>query len=193
LTLFCSVTNGITDSIKLNYVAETDFYQAPTLGRYGDIYAIPNSNVEVVPFSSSFISYYFGGHTGIILDDNKVIETSGMNEKNENKVSIMTNNLFSENRMVIGLRVNTNSKNIDDAVSYAKTLEGKKYNNTFLFLRKNRYYCTDLVSRSYKEAGVNLDNTMVYTTVAELILSKNTSISFIMVKDNNKTKIYYSK
>lgn len=73
-----------------------------------------------------------------------------------------------------------------------------QYNFSFLFFKKNRYYCTDLMSRPYEtildEGGnqkynLNMDGFAV--TVNDLIMSKDTYIAYYVRTDKNNVKHIY--
>lgn len=74
-----------------------------------------------------------------------------------------------------------------------------QYNFQYIINRKNRYYCTDMMERGYAsiktDAGkpkYNLNNDGVAVTVNDIILSKDTYLSFYVKTDKNDVKhIYY--
>lgn len=74
-----------------------------------------------------------------------------------------------------------------------------QYNFQYIINRKNRYYCTDMMERAYasitKSDGkpkYNLNNDGVAVTVNDLILSKDTYLSFYVKTDKDNVKhIYY--
>ena len=55
-------------TITLNY-STTGNMMNPTLGAPGDIFIMPESRIDVIPFSMEFITYLFGGHAGIVLEN----------------------------------------------------------------------------------------------------------------------------
>lgn len=102
----------------------------------------------------------------------------------------------------IGLRVKgvTNDE-IDQVTGYMDELVRKEaqYNHLFIFNTKNKYYCTDMMSRAYAtitnsngESKYNLNKDGVVTTVNDLILSSDTYISYYVRTDKNNVKhVYY--
>ena len=65
----------------------------------------------------------------------------------------------------------------------------------FCFLEKNRYYCTDLISRAYKTADINVNYDYLTTTGNDMIVSDNTYLIFCrqrVVKNKiEEYNIYY--
>ncbi len=99
---------------------------------------------------------------------------------------------------IVGLRIkNTTEEQRDKMVEYAEAQVGKKYNYTFIFNKLNTYYCTDLVSRSAKHAGININYDYFATTGNDMIASKNTYIFFlketVVVDGKTRHNVYYLK
>ena len=104
----------------------------------------------------------------------------------------------------IGLRVkNITDDQIDLAVSYAEEQLNKRalYNFLFIFDMQKKYYCTDLVSRAYQSALIDVKNQKTFsrslnddkfiTTVNDLILSKDTYITIYVEIIEGIPHIYY--
>ena len=104
----------------------------------------------------------------------------------------------------LGLRVkNITQDQIDAAVSYAEEQQNKRalYNFLFIFDKDNKFYCTDLVSRAYQSALVDIRNQNTFsralnddrfiTTVNDLILSKDTYIMIYVEIIDGIPHIYY--
>jgi len=73
-----------------------------------------------------------------------------------------------------------------------------QYNFFFIFRTQDRYYCTDLISRGFNSITnsngnqkFRLNSDLVATTVNDLILSKDTYISFYVKTDKNDVKHIY--
>lgn len=73
-----------------------------------------------------------------------------------------------------------------------------QYNFQFIFNRKDRYYCTDLMSRAYETIinnnslkKVNLNRDGVAVTVNDLILSKDVYLAYYVWTDKNDVKHVY--
>ena len=104
----------------------------------------------------------------------------------------------------ISLRVkNITEDQINSAVSYAEEQFNKKalYNFLFIFDKEKKFYCTDLVSRAYQSALLDirdqnafsrsLNDDRFITTVNDIVLSKDTYISIYVEIIDNIPHIYY--
>jgi hypothetical protein len=110
---------------------------------------------------------------------------------------------YYRNRFV-GLRVKyATEETIDGAVNYAYDQYNNKsiYNFLFFLNMKYKYYCTDLVSRAYQSVMVEPSKQSSYskalnddgfiTSVNDLILSKDTYITFYVEVIDDIVHIYY--
>ena len=146
-------------------------------------------------------NYFFCGHGTINISDDgaTIIECVGNDDEN-NGVRIKEQEwVYTEVRygndaqIILGLRI----KNIDADVrenicNYLKTLEGKKYNYLLPFYSRNRYYCTDLISRALKKEKINVNYDFFYTTGNDIIISDNTYPIFLCERiEEGHFKIYY--
>ena len=103
----------------------------------------------------------------------------------------------------VGLRVkDITSEQIDGAVEFAASkVDAALYNFTFFLDLKYKYYCTDFVSRAYQDVMVAPEDQRNYsralnddrfiTSVNDLILSKETYITFYVENIDDITNIYY--
>jgi hypothetical protein len=169
-------------------------------GFHGDILVSTEATL-INPLVSDFISFYAGGHAAICIDysdkikveDNMTIEASGVNGDDEaqlyKKNYWVSENIFSE---VIGLRMNMDEKQKNTFVDNATNFLGYPYNYSFIFNTKKSVYCSDLVSRSAKTVGFNLNKDNGATTIYDLIVSSDTYIFYYHYIDNEDVKhIYY--
>ena len=183
------------DTITLNY-SSTGSMMNPTLGATGDLFVMPESRIDVIPFSMEFITYLFGGHAGVIIDNNMIVEAMG-GTSNEMFVFKNYTDLFTEERTVVGLRVKDATKEERiKAANNANSLVGKPYNMLFVLNTKDRYYCTDLCHRIYsKEFGqrFKIDKNGFHVSCQDLIKSDETMITFVKIKEKGITHIYYLK
>lgn len=154
-----------------------------------------------------FSKNFFVGHSSLIVSDDGAIMAEitaheivdGENVDENSGVRIVINdwiNADDGSEYILGLRVkNASSEDIEEVVDYVYDNLGKKYNYSFLFFRKNRYYCTDLVSRAYKAAGININYDYLVTTGNDMIVSSNTYLVFCREKvvnnGNTEYNIYY--
>ncbi len=179
-----------------------DYSGNPNLGATGDFFFTGKSNMDMLPFTAEFISFYFGGHAGLIGYDkfrrvNSLVEALG-GSADENYVDLTKTSdiLKVDKRNFIGMRVKASVEDRQTAWDYALTRVGLPYNYLFIIDTKEKYYCTDLVARCYgKEAGLdyNLEWNGFATSTQDLFLSKQTYISFVKIKIEDQYHIYYLK
>ena len=167
----------------------------PTLGAIGDLFVMPESRINYIPFSAEFITYLFGGHAGVVVSDTMIVEAMG-GSKPQMFVFKNYTDLFTEERTVVGLRVNASKEERSQAALNAKTLIGKRYNYWFILNTKDNYYCSDLCSRIYgEEFGMEyqIDTNGFHVSIQDLFRSRDTSITFVKYVKDGKTYIYYLK
>ena len=139
---------------------------------------------------------FFIGHASINITDDgsRIVEVVGNQE--DNGVREWSNDwlVFDDaSPEIVALRIkNTTNENRNQMVDYCTKQIGKKYNYMFLINMPNSYYCTDLISRASKYAGININYDFFQTTGNDMIMSNNTYIIFYRVKtDTNRYKAYY--
>ena len=188
------------------YVVETTGLDTPTinnenfsdplLGATGDIFLMPQSRMDYVPFFAEFVSYLFGGHAGVVIDDGKrLIEAMGGNP-GESYVYNYSTDLYTEERTVIGLRVKATIEEREQAAINAQKLVGKDYNYLFVLDTEDNYYCTDVCSRVYGkefDMNYNIDTNGFHVSLQDLFRSEDTYITFVKYKIGSETHIYYLK
>jgi hypothetical protein len=188
------------------YTVEVDNLESPTinitnpnepiLGKDGDIFLMPQSRMDYVPLFAEFVSYLFGGHAGVVTDDGENLVEAMGGSSSESFVYKWETDLYSEERTVVGLRVNCSLDERKQAAKNALSLVSKNYNYLFIFNTLDSYYCTDICSRVYgKEFGMkyNIDTNGFHVSLQDLFRSKDTYISFVKYKVGNETHIYYLK
>lgn len=141
-----------------------------------------------------FSKNFFVGHSTLVLTDDGAVMaeitahtiTDGDQQSDNEGVKIVLNDWINSDdgsEYILGLRgKNLTEENKKKMIKYVYDNQGKKYNYTFLFFRKNRYYCTDLVSRAYKAAGINVNYDYLVTTGNDMIVSNNTYLIFCREK-----------
>ena len=92
---------------------------------------------------------------------------------------------------VIVLRVKTTEEERCKVLSKAMALVGEPYNYTFFFNTKEASYCTDIVGKAYSEIGVDLNKDKLTTSVYDLLISKDTYISYYYYMDSKGIKHFY--
>lgn len=102
-----------------------------------------------------------------------------------------------------GIRVkNIDQEMIDEVIEFAKEKEGQAIYNFLFFLdMQYKYYCTDFISRSYQAVMLPEDEQGNYsralnddwfiTSVNDLLLSKDTYLTFYVEIENDIMDIYY--
>ena len=194
------------DGSTYYYTVETEGLDCPTintsnsanpiLGTTGDIFLMPQSRMNYVPFFAEFVSFLFGGHAGVIIDNgNRIVEAMG-GSANEGYVFNYSTDLYSEERTIIGIRVNATKEERETAAANAISLVNKKYNYLFVLNTDGNYYCTDLCSRVYGEEfgmNYNIDTNGFHVSLQDLFRSNDTYITFVKYKIGNQTHIYYLK
>lgn len=150
---------------------------------------------------SYLAEYFYIGHATVNSINPKLIYEAIGNSAAENGVRRVLNDWLYLDELTtsfIGLRV----KGINDELAkqideYCVDKLSYPYNYTFIFNRKNSYYCTDLISRAYKEAKININYDYFATTGNDVFLSENTYMIFyreVVIKDGkNHFNIYYLK
>ena len=169
-------------------------------GFHGDILVSTEATL-INPLVSSFISFFAGGHAAVCIDysdkvtvsENMTIEASGVNGDDDaqlfRKSYWVSKNIFNE---VIGLRMDMTKDEKESFVDNAVDFLGFPYNYSFIFNTKNSIYCSDLVSRSAKPLGFNLNKDNGTTTIYDLIVSSDTYIFYYHYTDKEGIKhIYY--
>jgi len=135
---------------------------------------------------------FYLGHATLNADDegSEMFEVIGNGSTAaDNEVSLASNDWITYEEwlgvdgvspMIVGLRVkNTTEEQRNQTVAYAEAQIGKPYNFSFIFNRNNSYYCTDLVSRAFSSAGINVNYDYFATTGNDLISSREVYVIFI--------------
>jgi hypothetical protein len=233
-----------TDTIKYYKVSRETYYpneltRSPFYnndlnkpGAAGDIFVTQQSPLVAYPGVHEFVTFFFGGHAAVIDSNNRIYETIGIPDSDENLLDVMINggrnthvvgdvfnywlnpNYRTTNESDpsylafgnwyrnewIGLRIKgVTQDDIDEALDFIedKAEKESQYNFLFVLFTRNKYYCTDMVSRAYESIQVdgkqkyNLNRDLIAVTVNDLILSKNTYISYFVTTKNNVKHVYY--
>lgn len=168
-----------------------------TYGGAGDIVVGMKTNVRNLPGITNNIEFFFGGHAAsVCFEKNIGGYTYSSNESIECKpstgVACVMNTFWNDENYqteVICLRVKTSQQTKELAFEKMEKNIGKKYNKFYIFKLKNRFYCTDLISRAYEPFGIKLNYDGFYCSVQDLICSPYTDISFY--KEYKKGINYY--
>lgn len=200
-----------TDKIKIYHIESEE--TVPTYTIYNDKITPGNTGDILISLDlmlenemvGSIISFFAGGHAGLVLDEytdvegaanpDYTLESTGFGEDTDAK--IFNKNYWYEDYVcpfneVIVLRVKTTEEERTKVVSKAMSLVGDPYNYSFFFNTKETSYCTDIIGKAYSSIGVDLNKDKLTTSVYDLLISDETYISYYWCKDNNGIMhIYY--
>lgn len=163
------------------------------IGQRGDIITTKEAPFPNIPVIYQLVSYFFGGHAGIVTSTEEYLECVG-NQDDNNCVRYNENDWFYIRSNTIGLRIkNASESDYEGIVKKAEEKIGKPYNYTFVFNTHKSYYCTDLVTTSVKEYNKKLDpNDSFVTTVNDLVASQKTYLFYYhYVDSDNVMHVYY--
>ena len=77
-------------------------------------------------------------------------------------------------------------------ISKAISMVGDPYNYAFIVDTQNKHYCSDLIMKSFSSIGINLNKDGFTTSVYDLVVSKDTYISYYHYYDHNDVRhVYY--
>lgn len=148
-----------------------------------------------------FSSNFFIGHATININDDgsKYIESVGNDAgfygvRESDNTWIETEVRYGNDaQTIVGLRLkNVSEEKKDDIVGELKEKIGCEYNANILIKRKNKYYCTDLISRCLNKYNINIDYDRMYPTGNDFIVSENTFVIFICERIvEGEFNIYY--
>ncbi len=129
------------------------------VGSPGDI-LVRTRNILGADYLDDVISYFVGGHSCVIDENQYLIETTGLAENMEDNVvvNVALNQWLYEETILpsYGLKVNTSLENRQQAIQNAKSYIGMPYNYTFFFQHATSLYCTDVPARAYESADASL-------------------------------------
>ncbi len=130
------------------------------------------------------ISFYVGGHAGLVIDETgtKTIEVYGY-EGLDNTVHIEENDWIKTAIEVLGVRTEEVVLDYDQFI-------GQNYDWVPFFPNNNKY-CTELITATYNNTGLQLDYDYGIVTVNDMILSKDVELFLYKEIKDNKIYIYW--
>lgn len=171
-------------------------------GDEGDILISLNSELDIL-FVKEFVSFFAGGHAGIVLgsysdyyldvDNSNTVESTGLNN-GDNVAEAFNKNYWSSGvpyQEIICLRVNTTEAQRKRVTARAISLLGDPYNYSFIYDVKNKSYCSYLVAKAYSSVGIDLNKDGFTTSVYDLLVSSETYISYYQYIDSDNVKHIY--
>jgi len=134
-------------------------------------------------FSNNF---YIGHATINITDDgSKYIESVGNLGSNNGVLESYNSWVDTEIRggddtnRIVGLRLKNTTEEIRENIAKeVQSKVGMEYNFNFFIHKKDKYYCTDLISRTTKKYGIDINYDGMFSIGNDIILSKNTYLIF---------------
>ncbi len=155
---------------------------------------IRNSITFLVGGHAAYINGDYGDYnTDIIYPNTTTIEATGLND-GENVSEVFFSDYWADNytyNEVIGLRVKMSDEKRREVNSLITSRLGDPYNYSFIFDTVNKSYCSDIISKSFKEVGINLNKDGFATTIYDLISSSDCYISYYHVYKDDVKYIYY--
>lgn len=144
---------------------------------------------------------FYAGHATINVaeDGSEVVECVGNVPGNNGVRKVEQNWIFTEVRYgndaqrILGLRLKNISFDQKERIcTYVTGLVGKEYNYFLPFYVKNKYYCTDLISRTLIKEDININYDSFYTTGNDIIISDVTYPIFLCERiEEGHFEIYY--
>lgn len=170
-----------------------------TYGNEGDIILGLDSNAGSMSLTNDIVSFFFGGHAASVCFEEEYNNVSYYNnycieshlEQGVHKeISSYWNDEYYRNQ-VMCVRVKASKDEKRKAFHKIADCIGKKYNKLYLLDTKNKYYCTDLISRAWQSIGYDLNYDGLYCSVGDIICSDLTYITFYKEYRNNIAYYYY--
>ena len=202
--------NLSTDTVKIYHIESDEELSSIimkdgmiTPGNSGDIIISLELKLES-ELIGNVVSFFAGGHAGLVLDDYSdkagsadsdfLLESTGFGDQTD--AFVFNKNYWYDDNVtpfdeVIVLRVKTTEEERCKVLSKAMALVGEPYNYTFFFNTKETSYCTDIVGKAYSEIGVDLNKDKLTTSVYDLLISKDTYISYYYYMDSKGIKHFY--
>lgn len=173
-------------------------------GNTGDILISLTSEI-VTPIVHDFVSFFAGGHAALVLGDysddlgyanvHQTLESTGLVEGVKDAFIFSKNLYWAElpiYKEVIGLRVKMTEEERTSILVDAMAMEHEPYNYAFIWNTKNKSYCSDIISKIFANIGRNLNKDGFTTSVYDLLVTKDTYISYYHYIDSEGIKhVYY--
>ncbi len=138
------------------------------------------------------VSIVVGGHSGVVVDEQRVVESSGLESWEKNITKYWRNNWRERYDAVLILRVKgSTEEEAQVAVERAQSLLGRRYD--YLFNRTESWiYCSEVPWVAWKAAGYDLNYDGFQTTPNDLLVSPKTEIIYLRLTDaQGKAREYY--
>jgi len=165
---------------------------------------VSRKSIIPIPFVRDLVTFFAGGHAALITGDYRdyniystedtIIEATGLNESlNLSELNDRTYWSYEElyNEVIVLRANNISEKQKDDVISKALSMLDDPYNYSFTFDTTNKSYCSDLISKSFENAGINFNKNGYWTTIHDLIVSNDCHIAYYHYYENGIKYIYY--
>lgn len=219
------------------------FYDSAKMnpGVKGDVLLTFQAPFPYVPVIDQVLSFWLGGHAALVVENNRIIQSTGMTSNGLLDISTMANAIFhrgydEENiygvsaqkannywmipyrtqshaeypyygayyrTEIMAVRTKYEDKNqiesdIDHVIDFAEDKVNRAlYNYLFIFDTKDKYYCTDLVTRAFtsinevKNRDYNLDDDGFIPSIHDMLLSEDTYLTLYKETKSDGIHVYY--
>lgn len=129
------------------------------------------------------VMFLVGGHSGVVVDEETVVESSGLEAWEKNITKLWGNRWKTRYDEVLLLRVKGASpEDYTEALQEAKTLLGRRYD--YLFSPTDRWiYCSEVPWRAWRSRGFQLNYDSLWVTPNDLLISPQTYIVYYQYRD----------
>lgn len=169
-------------------------------GYMGDIICAKTADINY-PILYEGVTYYVGGHAALCgfpyeskdinFDLGDTFEITGFGSDITAKVEDSYDFLNGHYKEFMVYRVNTTLENRFKAFVNAMSYYGQSYNYFFIINKDSKKFCSDLVSRAYKEVGIDLDSDGVAPTILDIMSSPYVYLTYYSKLDRDGTRHIY--
>lgn len=169
-------------------------------GGPGDILTTKIAAIDI-PVINEGITFYVGGHAALCafpyttdevsFTSNNTLEVTGFGSDITVGKRTKRSWFIDDYYEIMAYRVDTSLENRYQAFLNSLAYLGQEYNYSFIFNTKNKKYCSDLVSQSFKTVGINLNPDYVATTVLDLMASPKVYLTYYSRVDENGVRHTY--
>lgn len=180
------------ERVESNIPIETDNRTVPLLVEGENHLGAPGDIPLTFEALNLPITIAIGGHSGIVVDDERVVESSGLESWEKNITKYWRNNWRKRYDVALILRVKGSTKEEAAlAVKKAESLLGKRYD--YLFNSTEYWiYCSEVPWIAWRELGYDLNYDGLQVTPNDLLVSPKTEIIYLKLTDEDgKSKEYY--
>lgn len=176
---------------KADGTVQTDARTEPFLAADDDYLGAPGDIPLTFEAINRPVSILVGGHAGVVVDRERVVESSGLESFEKNITKYWRNNWRRRYDVVLLLRVHGSSEaQAAQAVREAERLLGRRYD--YLFNRsENWIYCSEVPWIAWRKTGFNLNYDGFQTTPNDILVSPLTEIIYLRTTDSAGNQVEY--